>query len=86
MNVSLGYGRYLVGIFPDNKILYHTFLNSLCLTIFYQKAYLTFKSIFHKTLNLFYFDCEITLEFVHGTNQYLAIRVKFLAQGNNGGL
>jgi len=24
-------------------------------------AYLTFKSIFHKTLNLFQFDCDITL-------------------------
>ena len=28
----------------------------------------------------------ITLESVPGTNQYYAMRVKFLAQGNNGGL
>jgi len=47
---------------------------------------LTFKSIFHKALKLFQFDCEITIESVPGTNQYLAIKVKFLAQGNNGGL
>jgi len=40
------------------------------LTIFNEGAYLTFKSIFHKALNLFWFDCEITLEFVPGTNQY----------------
>jgi len=31
-------------------------------------------------------DCESTLESVPGTNQYLAIRVKILAQGNSGGL
>jgi len=43
-------------------------------------------SIFHKALNLFKFACKITLESIPGTNQYLAIRVKFLAQGNNGGL
>ena len=30
----------------------------------------TFKSILHKALNVFEFDCEITLESVHGTNQY----------------
>ena len=35
----------------------------LVLTIFNQGAYLSFKSIFHKALNLFYFDCEITLEY-----------------------
>ena len=40
------------------------------LTIFNEGAYLTFKSIFHKALNLFQFDCEITLESVPGTNQY----------------
>jgi len=34
-----------------------------------EVAYLTFKSIFHKAFNLFYFDCEITLESVPGTNQ-----------------
>jgi len=28
------------------------------------------ESIFHKALNLFEFDCEITLESVSGTNQY----------------
>jgi len=33
-----------------------------------QGAYLTFKSIFHKALNLFKFDCEITLESIPGTN------------------
>ena len=42
----------------------------LVLTIFNERAYLTFKSIFHKALNLVKFDCEITLESVHGTNQY----------------
>ena len=41
----------------------------LVLTIFNEGAYLTFKSIFHKTPNLFKFDCEITLESVPGTNQ-----------------
>jgi len=40
------------------------------LTIFNEEAYLTFKSIFHKALNFFKFDCEITLESVPGTNQY----------------
>ena len=34
--------------------------------------------------NLFQFDCEITLESLPEINQYYAIRVKFLAQGNNG--
>ena len=47
---------------------------------------MTFKSIFHKAHNLFYFDCEITIESVPGTNQYQAIRIKSLAPGNNGGL
>ena len=42
----------------------------LLLTIFNEGAYLTFKSIFHKALNLSYTDCEITLESVPGTNQY----------------
>jgi len=57
----------------------------LVLAIFNEgEAYLTFTSIFHKALTLLLFDCEITLESVPGTNQYLAIRVKFLAQGNNG--
>ena len=39
-------------------------------TIFNEGDYLTFKSIFHKALNWFEFDCEITLESVPGTNQY----------------
>ena len=56
------------------------------LTIFNEGTYLTFKSIFHKAHNLFYFDCEITIESVPGTNQYQAIRIKYLAQWNNGGL
>ena len=56
------------------------------LTIFNEGTYLTFKSIFHKAHNLFYFDCEITIESVPGTNQYQAIRIKSLAPGNNGGL
>jgi len=56
------------------------------LTLFNEGAYLTFKSIFHKALNLFEFNCEITLESVPVTNQYKATRVKFLAQGNNEGL
>jgi len=54
------------------------------LSMFNEETYLTFKSIFHKALNLFEFDCEITLESVPGTNQLSAITVKFLAQGNNG--
>ena len=33
-------------------------------------AYLTFKPIFYKALYLLKFDCEITLESVHGINQY----------------
>ena len=41
-------------------------------------------SIYQKALNLLYSECENTLESVPGTNQY--IRVKFLAQGNNGSL
>jgi len=40
------------------------------LTIVYKGGYFTFRSIFHKALNLFKFDCEITLEFIPGTNQY----------------
>ena len=50
------------------------------LTIFNE---VTFKSIFHKAFNLFKFDCENPLKSVPGTNQYYAIRVKFLAQRNN---
>ena len=42
----------------------------LVLTIFNEGAYLPFKSIFHKALNSFKFDCEITLESVSGTNQF----------------
>ena len=42
----------------------------LVLTIFNEGAYLTVKSIFPKALTLHYFDCEITLESVPGTNQY----------------
>ena len=42
----------------------------LVLTILNEEGYLTFKSIFHKVLNLFKFNCEITLESVPGTNQY----------------
>ena len=41
----------------------------LVLTIFNEVANLTFKSIFHKALNLFWFDCKIKLESVPGTNQ-----------------
>ena len=41
----------------------------IVLTIFNEEAYLTFKSIFHKTLNLFQFDCKIMHESVPGTNQ-----------------
>jgi len=33
-------------------------------------AYLTFKSIFHNALKLFYFDCQIKVVSVPGTNQY----------------
>jgi len=42
----------------------------LVLTIFNEGAYLTFKSLFHKALNLFELDCDIMLESVPGTNQY----------------
>jgi len=42
----------------------------LVLTIFSEGAYFTLESIFHKALNLFKFDCEITLESVPGTNKY----------------
>ena len=34
------------------------------MTIFNEGAYLTYKSIFHKALNLFKFDCEIMLKSV----------------------
>ena len=40
------------------------------LMILNKGAYLTFMSIFHKALNLFKFDCEITLESVPGINEY----------------
>ena len=56
------------------------------LTISNEVAYLTLTSIFHKAFNVFSFDCEITFESIPGTNQYLAITVKFLAQGKNGSL
>ena len=41
------------------------------LTIFNEGAYLAFKSIYKKAYNWFQFDCEIRLESVHGTNQYI---------------
>ena len=40
----------------------------LVLTILNEGAYLTIKSTFQKALNLFKFDCEITLESIPGTN------------------
>ena len=40
----------------------------IVLTIFNERSYFIFKSIFHKALNLFQFDCEITLESVPRTN------------------
>ena len=40
------------------------------LTIFNEGAYLTFKSNFHMALNLYNFDCEITVESVPETNPY----------------
>mgnify|MGYP006890258137 CR=1 FL=1 len=46
--------------------------------IFDKGAYLTLRPIFHMALNFFLFDCEITLESVPVTSQYLAMRVKFL--------
>ena len=42
----------------------------LVLIIFNDGAYLTFKSIFHKALDLIQFGFEITLKSVPGTNQY----------------
>ena len=56
----------------------------LVLVIFNEGAYLTARLIFHKAFNSFDFECEITLEAVPGTNQYLAMRVKCLAQGKKG--
>ena len=47
----------------------------LVLLIFYEGSNLKLKSILCKALNLYYFDCEITLESVPGTNQYLALTV-----------
>ena len=58
----------------------------LVLTILAEAAYLTFESIVHKALNVFKFDCEITLKSVPGTNQYQAMSVKFIAQEKNGSL
>ena len=46
-----------------------TILNILVLMILNEGAYLTFKSIFNNALNLFLFDCEITLVSVPGINQ-----------------
>jgi len=43
-------------------------------------------SIYHKALDLFKFDYEITLESVPVTNKYRAMRVKRLTPGNNGSL
>ena len=45
---------------------------SLIVGTFNEVTHWTFKSIFHKILNSFKFKCEITLESVHGTNQYYA--------------
>jgi len=56
----------VINIKPLDSVIIWGFV----LTIFNERAYLTFKSIFHKALNLYKFDCEITLESVHGTNQY----------------
>ena len=36
----------------------------------YRGGFLTFKSLFHKALDLFWFDCEFTFESVPGTKQY----------------
>ena len=38
--------------------------------IFSEAAYFTVKPIFHKAINLFELDSEITLESVSETNQY----------------
>ena len=56
----------VLNIKPLDSVIIWVFV----LTIFNERAYLTFKSIFHKALNLYKFDCEITLESVPGTNQY----------------
>ena len=42
----------------------------LVLLIFNEGSNLKLKYILCKALNLFYFDCELTLESVPGTNQY----------------
>ena len=44
---------------------------------------LTCESIFHRVVNLFKFDCEITFEYVPETNQYLVMSEKGFAKGNN---
>ena len=63
-------------ILEEHKTIYYTkdlncmtILNILVMMIFNEGAYLTFKSIFHNDLNLFVFDCEITLVSVPRTNQ-----------------
>ena len=48
--------------------------------------YIYIHSITHTTINLVWFDCDITLEYVPGSNQWKSMSVKFLAQGNNGKL
>jgi len=55
----------------DSFIQANTFfiLQTYLLFGFDEGAYL-YKSIFHLALNVFMFDCEITLELVPGTNQY----------------
>ena len=58
-------------VYKDRDLKFYLFgVFYLVLTIFNEGAYLTFKSIFHKAINLFKFDCEFTLESVPGTNQY----------------
>ena len=53
------------------------------LTIFNDWAHFTFKWVFLQAVSLFKFDCEITIESVPVINQYYAMQVQFLAQGNN---
>ena len=50
----------------------------LVLAIFKEFSIIPDKWMFHKALNSFKFDCEIMLDSLPRTNQYEAMRVKFI--------
>ena len=85
--------NYMIGKIKHISTI--TWISSLAWTFKFQIAfsrfwcYLTWGLfgifIFHKSLNLFqWFYSEVTLESVPGTKQYLAMRVKVVAQGSTG--